>query len=490
MERKIRLLIVFTFLALIIGLPLCAQSQRLRVSENGKFLATYNGEAVFLNGDTGWNFAIKFTREEIGSYLKVRKWQKFNAVGIAALFEENKSNVYGDQPFGKTGDKWDPDKILSHEGNNPLDSVAYDYWDHLDYALDEIEKHEMYAVFVICFNSMIVGDGQGNQRDLIVFDENVAYRYGRWIGNRYRDRKNIIWMMGGDRSPIYGEFDYRPVYHAMAEGVADGINGGKERDGQADNSGILMSFHPQKPNPASSSWFQDAEWLSFNSIQACPSEQVSLIQNDLTLKPQKPTWLFEGRYEHYTYAWKAYQMRFQAYHSIMSGGFGHVYGNTYIWQGEKGWQNHLYDPGAMDMSHLFNFFSGELIWGTFSPFDKLLSMEDKGHVEDICWFGQDRKAPGSNLIQAMRSEDKKKAVIYSANGRSFHVDTNFLQGDSAMYFWYDPRTGMWFDPEKKEESMQKTFFREPEKLTNAQIEFDPPGEPGFDNDWILLIESY
>ncbi len=80
-------------------------------------------------------------------------------------------------------------------------------------------------------------------------------------------KDNLLWMTGGDRSAIYdlknGLHDYREVWRAMAEGLADGANGVDNQDGQADYSNILISFHPRKWAPNSSEWFHNDPWLAF-----------------------------------------------------------------------------------------------------------------------------------------------------------------------------------------------------------------------------------
>ena len=73
-------------------------------------------------------------------------------------------------------------------------------------------------------------------------------------------------MIGGDRSAVYGEKDYRNVFRAMAEGVADGVNGIDQQNQEADYSTTLMSYHPRKWKPNSSEWFHREPWLDFNSI--------------------------------------------------------------------------------------------------------------------------------------------------------------------------------------------------------------------------------
>ena len=33
------------------------------------------------------------------------------------------------------------------------------------------------------------------------FDAESAFAYGRWLGERYRDAPNVVWVNGGDRVP-------------------------------------------------------------------------------------------------------------------------------------------------------------------------------------------------------------------------------------------------------------------------------------------------
>src|SRR5690606_14988759 len=118
------------------------------------------------------------------------------------------------------------------------------------------------------WGSAIAGSWDGEDTSNIIFNEDNAYGYGRWIGNRYRDRDHIIWMMGGDISAVYSEEkDYRKVIRAMAKGVADGVNGTTGEGENTDYSNVLMSYHPRKYAPNSSEWFHDEPWLDFNSIQ-------------------------------------------------------------------------------------------------------------------------------------------------------------------------------------------------------------------------------
>ena len=56
----------------------------------------------------------------------------------------------------------------------------------------------------------------------VIFNETNAYIYGKWLGDRYKNYPNIIWILGGDRPPITDSVDYRPIWRAMAKGITEG----------------------------------------------------------------------------------------------------------------------------------------------------------------------------------------------------------------------------------------------------------------------------
>ena len=253
----------------------------LRVSKNGRFLVRDDGSGFFPIADTVWGIAWESDRSEVASYLQRRKEQKFNTIAVVAFpsYEGIRTvpNAYGDTPFAIHHGRWNPLSPITTSGRNPEHSTEYDYWDHLEYVIDTAASNEVYVVLLPTWGSCVAGDwGDGddkwesvedNPKSEIIFNSTKAYQYGRWISQRFKDKKNIIWMIGGDRSAVYGKKDYRDVFRAMAEGVADGANGVDRQDGKADFSTTLMSYHPRKWKPNSSEWFHNDPWLDFNSIQ-------------------------------------------------------------------------------------------------------------------------------------------------------------------------------------------------------------------------------
>lgn len=320
----------------------------LRVSDNGRMLVAAAGDPVFILADTAWSLAYQVSREDAGMYAEKRRSQRFNALTFVLCapgrteLTTKPTNVYGDAPFQSTAGKFDPSKPVVTPGNDFADADAYDFWDHVDYLVALTRRLGLYAIILPTWGSGVTGSYTGTRPEEVIFDADKAYTYGRWVASRYRDQPHIVWMLGGDRSAIYGRDDYRAVFRALASGVTEGA------------PGKLISYHPRKAALQSSAWFHHDDWLAFNSVQEWPEDQVPNITQDWALQPAKPTWLFEGRYEGYwrqnkAEDWGAWQMRQQAYQTVVSGAFGHTYGHERVFgfgTDNADWKQYLDTPGA------------------------------------------------------------------------------------------------------------------------------------------------
>lgn len=487
-------LLSIALLTLIAGFALSTSSsaevklpERLRVSENARYLVTERGEPVFVLCDTAWSLSMRLRREEVDEYLAERKRQRFNAITFVFFNPGTSADAYSHAPFGHTGGRFNPAEPITTPGNNPSNSTEYDYWDHVDYVVNAAARHGLYIIALPTWGSAVVGTNGGKPTDDIVFNLTNAYTYGRWLGARYSGESHLIWMTGGDRSAVYDNADHRPVFRAMAEGIADGARGENQQDGKADYRGLLMSYHPQKNSPQSSEWFHDDAWLSFNSIQHWPEQLVLAIAHDLNLKTAKPTWVFEPRYEAYWKKpykeedWGEWQMRFQAYQSVFAGGFGFTYGHERVFGfGKDGadWRKHLAAPGALQMQHLVRLMTA---WTRNQFLNRIPDQElidgDTGKAERLI----------SDRLTVTRGRDGGYALVYSAMGRNIRVKMNRLNGPKVDAFWFNPRNGRW-RVDGEEGDPMKPFKTKIVAGANAgAVEFDPPGEARYGNDWVLVL---
>jgi hypothetical protein len=474
---------------------------RITVSaRNPHFLATADGAPFFINADSPWLLAWALRREDVSAYLRIRKSQGFNTVMILA-FRDGPAplvsrNVYGDPAFQRTDGRIDPTRPLTTPGGDPRDPAQYDHWDHLDYVIDEAGRTGMYVVLLPTWGSHVAGTWDGKITDDVVFEEGNAYVYGRWLGARYRERTNIIWSMGGDRSAVYpSSQDHRAVWRALAEGIADGVNGDDSQDGVADYGASLMTYHPRKFAPNSSAWFQSDPWLDLASIQDAPNDQLAAVSNDWSLAPTKPTWLMEGRYEcwdkvaltscpgpDYTGTIGPWQIRVQAYQTVFAGGAGHAYGAEPLYAFPADWRTRTQLEGALDMAHLHYLMTAVLTADQYfarEPDQSLLMNANRGATE---LYGR------SDLLIATRGREGDYALIYSANGRDIAVDMSRLSGTRTAAYWFNPRSGLW--RHDSIETVVATPFATVASGPGASDHvFDPPGFPGDGNDWVLWLAA-
>jgi hypothetical protein len=119
----------------------------LKVSSDKRFIIKANGEPFFYLADTAWELFHRTDRKQAVEYLQKRADQKFTviqAVALAELDGISDPNMQGDLPLI---DK-DPTRPAITPGNNPNKADEYDYWDHVDYIVDEANKRGLYVAML------------------------------------------------------------------------------------------------------------------------------------------------------------------------------------------------------------------------------------------------------------------------------------------------------------------------------------------------------
>jgi len=460
--------VCIAFLTAVVGWAAQAQPRRaplprLRVSPDKRFLLKADGVPFFYLGDTAWELFHRLNREEASMYLRTRAEQKYNVVQAVAVAELNgidDPNSYGDLPF--TGN--DPARPAVTSGANPANVDEYDYWDHVEYIVDQANRLGIYIGFLPAWGRWVVDGREG--RDNVVTTKN-AQAYGEFLGKRF-GKKGVIWILGGDRTAT----GYEEVWRALARGIAIGVSG------KEDYGAVTMTFHP-RGGQTSSEWFHNDEWLDFNMHQTGHglADQVRSwlrIAKDYEREPVKPVMDGEPLYEDHPLAFRARDngysfdahVRQRAYWSVFSGAFGHTYGNHSVWQmyapGRSPvngpllyWREALHRPGAAQMQY---------VRALIESRPMLSRVPDQSVVVD--------ELEGADHIAATRGEGY--LFVYTAQGRRFTVNMGKISGAEVKGYWYNPRTGT--------PAVIDTF-------ENAGTrEFVPPAE-GFGADWVLVLDD-
>ena len=445
-------------LVLIAATAMAGPLPRLKVSENHRFLVTESGKPFFYLADTAWELFHRLDRQQAIEYLDTRAAQGFTAIQAVALAELSgitDPNAYGKLPLVDA----DPLKPAVTPGNDPANPDQYDYWDHVEFIIDQANARGLYVGLLPSWGSWV------NDRSILT--PKNAQAYGEFLGRRF-GKKGVIWILGGDRDPT----GFEETWRALARGVAIGVSGKQDYDA------VLMSFHP-RGGATSSTWFHNDPWLDFNVQQdghGPPGKPPSWdrITSDYNRTPVKPVIDGEPLYEDHPLAFRAKELGYSfdahvrqfAYADTFSGACGHTYGNHAVWQmyapGRRPvngplmyWYQALRRPGATQMQYVRALLESR-------PY--LSRVPDQSIVTDAL--------EGADHISATRGDGY--LLAYSAQGRKFTVRMGKISGERVKGWWYNPRTGS-----------SETIG---EFENQGMREFTPPSE-GFGSDWVLVLDD-
>jgi hypothetical protein len=430
---------------------------RLKVSENGHFLVFEDGTPFFYLGDTAWELFHRLSKAEAEKYLENRREKGFTviqAVALAELDGLNVPNAEGEIPL---------------INNNPL-TPNQKYFELVDWI---IRKAAEKGIFIGLLPTW--GDkwnrkwGVGPE----IFTPENAGIYGRFLGERYKNQTNIIWILGGDR-PVESD-SQRQILRAMAQGLQEG-----------DGGNHLISFHPTGGTGSAQS-IPGEGWLSFNMRQNghSPSytERYYLTESDYNLNPPKPVIDAEPIYEDHPVNFKpdqnghstAADVRRPLYWDLFSGACGHTYGHHSVWQmwtPEREpvnrplmpWFEAIDQPGAQQMMF------GRLL---------LESRPFLTRIPDNSIIVPDRvpsAVPGAGAYRYVATRDREGtyAMVYVPVSRKFTVRMDVIKGKEVIAWWFNPRNG--------ESDKIGTFPNTGDRA------FIPPS-PGENLDWVLVLDD-
>ena len=456
--------------------------QRPKISSNGRYLTTTDGRPFFWLGDTAWQLFVALDRDETCRYLDNRAEKRFNVIQAVLLSEYG--HVLANRGLGKNRDGHAPLNDSDPAKPRVINGPRNDYWDHVDFVIQEARKRDLYVGLLPAWGcNYVSGVSRGSTP---IFNEDNARQYGRFLGERYRDSPNVIWILGGDDDPVAKQ-DVRPVYRAMAEGIATGVTGKHLKWDTVDPAWdeLLMCFHP-RGGKQSSSWLHEDVWLDFNMLQVGhgggsdnPNSYL-FVTSDRARKPPKPVLDAEPPYEDHPNwrewrkakpavreqrRFRAFDVRQAAYWSILSGACGHTYGHHAVWSfygpsakavnfPDRPWTNAIDRPGAAQMRHVRDFFEANG-FHTMQP--------------DRSWI-IDRESP---YVAAAKGESR--AIAYFPHGKQRSIKVPNLAGTQVQACWFDPRTG---------DTAPFSSLR-----VGQTVKVDPPGETQRGNDWLLVLSS-
>lgn len=419
----------------------------LKISANGRYLADQNNQPYFISGDASWSLIVQGTVHDIDVYLANRHQKRVNMI-LVNLIDHRfgtfaPSNIYGERPF-------------THA---PFTTPNEAYFTLADYVISSAAK---YGIAVL-LDPLYIGykcNNDGWCAEMQTASTSDLYSWGEYVGNRYVNFDNIVWIIGGDVDPT--DYQLEKKVNAFIEGL------------QSADTRHLITAHNDRGQMAVTPW-NGASWITLNNTYTVFNETYQLAQAAFEFTPAMPFFHVEGFYENDTNSMTNQKLRAQAYWTILQGGIGYIFGNCPVWGlgypamdycpgTDPDWKAQLDYPGIHYMGLVQELFTSRA-WQNLTPdFSHTFLTAGYGTYGDI------------NFATTGVANDGSIAISYLPTIRTVTVDLTKMSSFICAY-WYDPSNGSY-----------STIEGSPFPNTISH-EFTPSGSNGDgDSDWILLLE--
>ena len=418
----------------------------LRISLDHRRLEDHKGRPFLVVGDTAWSLIAQLNDEDVARYLDDRAGRGFNAIIVSLIEHKFATNApatrAGVQPFLAPGDLTRPNL------------------EYFDRAHRVIEQAGARGIAVWLCPAYLGWDGgdEGFFKEINAAGQTALHGYGRFVGDRFKDLPNIVWMLGGD-------YAFPPSLRWLGDQLAAGL-----REGGA---GQVITAHGGQTSAVET--FGDRSWLGMDTVYTYADDQRPLHLAALQRGPMRPFVLIESTYEGEHDA-KPERVRRQAWTAMLSGATGQFFGNNPMWHFDGptlfpftgDWRTALDGVGSRDMARLGAFFRG-LPWSDLQP--------DRGGSRVSAAGG-----PPAAAAAGATTADLHLLVAYiPALGEAERVVTVTFPAIKGR-----PPAVKWINPARDEPPRQIIDQLWP---SSGPVKLPTPGDNGTGaNDWVLVLE--
>jgi hypothetical protein len=429
----------------------------LRLNTQGKYLEMQDGKPFLLVADAGWEFMTQLSEEEAIAYLDDRKTKGFNAVEIRVIghkFQANApNNFYNEPPFKNGSNDWS----VRNEA----------YWTRLDRLLQAMRDRGMVAVMFPAYLGDACGD-EGWCQEMLAQTDAAMSDYGAWIGDRYKNYGNIIWMTGGD---------------TVATGYAAWRNKAIVAGIRSVNAEALFSVEPIRGTVGGIDSYQDL--VDINAVYA--GDPAALTR--MAYRNARAFMYQEGIYEN-EHGSTLVDIEAQALITYLGGGLiGHTFGTCPLWSFGTArsscdtakppfdsWRNNLDSPGSIAVGKIGQLMRSRRWWKMVPDYANVVITSPK--------------RSGIRYRAAAREETGETVMAWSPDGSRITVKMGQISGTLARGWWFNADDGTSTDlgtfPTNGTRAFRPPQARQVLVLDDADRSLPPPGA-GVYNDPATLL---
>ena len=474
----------------------------LSVSSNGRHLRKKDGTPFLICGDSTWSLSVNLSATDQATFLDDCVSRGINSVmsnAIEHCFTVVKppndvgSNLpftqrldaasYTGSPNGTTGTNGTQNQFASDNYGSPASQspdptfINNTYWNRVDALLGACLSRNI-AIFVWPMYLGFHGGQEGWITEMERWDavtgaggftgqafadpsKSKMWNYGAWLGARWAQYPNVIWVAGGD----YGT-NGQTLTAAQTAAVKSCIDGIKSQQPNA-----LWTAHWDRPCKSDDNLISGTTWaLNFCYTDDNTAEATRAAYSSAA----KPAYLGENNYEDGSFG-GTLPFRKYLYWGFLGGIAGGFYGQEQLWRFDDGspgtlWSTLLTKQGRLDAARQYAF------WNT-KPWHRLVP-NGLGGIGTLITAGGGTASPQStDYVGAAATPEKDLLLAYVPPAHTGSVTVDMTKLGATV-------TARWFDPTNATFTAIGTF---PNTGTHA---FTTPGNNSAgEADWLLVLDA-
>ena len=446
----------------------------VKYSSNGRYLVDQNDTPFPIMGRTAW-FVVSLSVGDYHIFIDDTAARGYSAIELHVVNHDGRGNHppfngNGDLPFLNrlNGTSWNGSLNYGNINSEAPDFTTPNeaYWSFVDGFLSYCESK---GVLVFLFPAYVgyVGGSQGWMQEIVANGTTKMQSYGAWIATRYRNQRNLVWMMGGDMGTPPNTFNgtQTAVENALLTGL-------KSVTGQ---QSVFFSAEWDSGSIATDQTSFGTQ-MTLNGAYSHGGDVNTQGRRAYAHSPTEPSFLVEGPYDQegpdgngWNSAATQPVRRFQWWAWLSTIG-GYILGNGYVWPfNAPDWQNHLDTQCTRDMTRL-NAFMRSIAWYDLVP-------SGLNGMRTLITAGGS-SVSFSDYVAAAAAPDGTLMVAYIPPDHSgpITVDMRAMGG---------PSQARWFDPTNATYIVIGTALPN----TGGRV-FNPPGNNSTgESDWVLMIAT-